>query len=268
MDMPTLSGIRGGNSIQVARATSLAPSAVAIVVSLVIALFVVWPKFSEVIRLRTDNEQLSQRSVKLSEKAQILDSLNQDDLESQLNVANQLLPSDKGVFTLIRTVEQAAGASGVLLDRVEVSPGSIQQDAKNAPNTAQTSSPQSSNNTSSKAGTLGVPKIELKIAVSSDYKSFLQFLNNLLGKARVVAISDLSISSASSGGSGQIRSSLLLDAYWQPTPTELSAIESPLSELTPSELKRLEAVQASSSAQTNTFVPSVPLGRTDLFAPF
>ncbi|GEM_PF-3391150 len=270
MGVPTLTGIKNSNQAQITKVTSLAPSIIAISVSLVIAVFIVWPKFSEVLRLKTDNKNLEDRAKRLDEKAQVLNSLDRGDLETQLTAANYLLPSDKGVFTLIGQVERAAASTGVLLNRVEVSPGNVTGDeGKSTQNTPPAAPPASGEGVSGGAiAAVRAPRIQLKISISSDYKSFLQFINTLLGNSRVVTVSDLSISSASSGGSGQIRSAFLLDAYWQPTPTDLSSIETPLTELLPSELERLSVVEASPSASANVSVPSVPLGRSDLFAPF
>lgn len=269
MEIPTIAGVKKSNSAQLAKATSLAPSIAAIVISVFIAFFIVLPRFREVLRLKDDNVQLKSRSEKLEEKAQILDSLVVGDLETQLVSANQLIPSDKGVFTLLSSVERIAGASGILLNRVEVSPGNLsKEDSKAAPGGA-VSAPGSGTGVpgASKAATVAVPKTQLKISVSSDYKSFLLFLSRMYGSPRVVSVVDLTMAAASSGGTGQINSSLLLDAYWQPTPTELSSIETPLVELTPDELARLETVETSPSEGVPS-IPDVPKGKTDLFTPF
>lgn len=267
MEIPAIAGVKKGSNVQLAKATGLAPSVVAIAVSIIIAFFIVLPRFREVLRLKDDNVQLKSRSAKLEEKAQILDSLVVSDLELQLASANQLIPSDKGVFTLLSSVERTAGSSGVLLDRVEVSPGSLnKEDSKTAAGVAQPVSGTGAQSTAKSAASL-IPKTQLKISISSDYKSFLLFLSRMYSSPRVVSVVDLTMASASSGGTGQINSSLLLDSYWQPTPTELASIETPLVELTPDELSRLEKVEIS-PAEGIPSIPDVPKGRTDLFAPF
>jgi len=267
MEIPAIAGVKKSNNAQLAKATSLAPSIAAIVVSVVIAFFIVLPRFREVLRLKSDNVQLKNRSAKLEEKAQILDSLVVSDLEDQLVSANQLIPSDKGVFTLLSSVERTAGSSGVLLNRVEVSPGNLSKEDSKTANSAQPAGGGTGSQNAGKPAGGAVPKTQLKISISSDYKSFLLFLGRIYSSPRVVSVVDLTMASASSGGTGQLNSSLLLDAFWQSTPTELSSIETPLVELTPDELARLEAVEISPSEGVPS-IPDVPKGRADLFAPF
>lgn len=253
-----------GSKLEIGRAASLASPVVAIIASLLIVFFVVWPRFSEVLRLRTLNEQLGMRSRTLEEKALLLQSLDGDLLEQQLVSSEQLLPSDKGVFSLVAQIESAAAASGIILSRVETTPGGIggAETDKSTSSDRQLTSSESGETSSGKE----LPKIQVKIGIASDYKSFLQFLTNMFSISRVVSIKDMSIASASSE-SGQVKSSLTIEAYWQALPTELPSIESPIDKLTDSESARLERVR-STGLVSAPVVPSVPLGRSDLFAPF
>lgn len=252
-----------GSELGVSKAASIASPIAAIAVSVLIIIFVVWPKFSEVLRLRGANEQLAVRATSLEEKSSKLQSLDRDTLEQQLAAAEQLLPSDKGVFLLVGQLERAASASGVLLTRVEVAPGVINATGdKSAPPSPSPAVPSSS----SGSGTADVaPKILVKASVGSDYKSFLQFLKNTLSVSRVISIKDLTVSS--SGESNQLKINLTIEAYWQALPSELPSIESALADLTDSELARLREVSLTGLVSVPG-VPSVPLGRSDLFAPF
>ena len=58
-----------------------------------------------------------------------------------------------------------------------------------------------------------------------------------------------------------------MDAYWQPLPSELGSIESPIGVLTDDEQKLLRNVQAE-VLKPPPNVPIVPTGKTDLFSPF
>lgn len=250
--------------LELGKTMSLASPVLAIGVSILISLFVVWPKFSEVLRLRAANEQLEIRSGALQEKAQTLQSLDRELLEKQLVAGEQLLPSDKGVFTLVAQIERAAAASGVILSRVEVSPGSIDGTFDDKPAAGGTSGKGSGGATDGTEADAS-PKIQLKVSVESNYKSFLQFLGNMLSISRVVSVKDMAISSAAD--TGQIKVSLTVDAFWQALPKDLPSIETPIEKLTDSELARLEQIQETGLV-TAPIVPSVPLGRSDLFAPF
>ncbi|MCR4305913.1 MAG: hypothetical protein NUV73_02410, partial [Candidatus Daviesbacteria bacterium] len=88
-----------------------------IATAVLVAYLVIWPKFGEVLSMRTTNKQMDVQAAQLEEKAQMLGALSQNKvvLEKQLAQAEQLLPSTNGVFLVLREIEQAAGSSGILL---------------------------------------------------------------------------------------------------------------------------------------------------------
>ena len=186
----------------------------------------------------------------------------------ELSSAEQLLPSEKDVFSLVGQIENIARLSGVLLSRLEVAPGSVGGTGAEANGKSAQANQATQKGDSEKD--VGVPKIQLKISLTSDYMSYLQFLHRLLLIPRIVAIRDLSLSSASaSGQSTQLRTILTLDAYWQSLPERLGSIESPIENLSENEKKLLAQVQQSESGGgAAPVVPIVPTGKDDLFAPF
>lgn len=229
----------------------------AIVVSLVVLALIVWPKFTQVLKLRNENAELATRVDNLEAKVSKLSSLDRDVLNSQLVAAEQLVPSDKGVFTVIRQVEGAAASSGVLLNKIEVVPGKVNAVASTPDGQAVGGVPSASPDS----------LVQLNISLSSDYRSFLQFTSNVLALPRAISVEDLSLSGGSgSEGSSQVRAAMTINAYWLPLPRELSSIESPVEDLTDSEKKLLEKGLATQPA--NSIIQQVPTGRTDLFAPF
>ncbi|OGD84979.1 hypothetical protein A3B51_00255 [Candidatus Curtissbacteria bacterium RIFCSPLOWO2_01_FULL_41_18] len=256
MNLPTISLSKQQESLEVSKGLSLAPSAVGILISLVVLTFVVWPKFHEVLRLRSSNAELTTRAQNLETKAQKLASLDKDTLEKQLAAAEQLLPSDKEVFSLLRQVEITASASGILLNKVDAVAGTINKAGAPPPTTLTTDSA-----TSSLA-----PNIQLELSTTSSYASFLQFLASLYSSSRVVSVENLTLSAVSSEGGLQVRSALTVDAFWKSLPSDLGLIETPIEDLTTEEVARLKAIETAATSQPQ--VPSVPLGRNDLFAPF
>ena len=258
MQIPTLSILKS-NNVGLSKISNLAAPGGAILISLIILALIVWPKFSDVLRLRTANKDLVTRAESLAKKADRLGGFDRIVLEEQLVSAEQLLPSDKSVFNLVSQVEKTAGASGVLLNRVELTPGTLSESAP--PDKPVPTAPQVKDDVVTIA-----PKIQLKIQFSSDYRSLVIFLNNVLSLPRTIAIRELTIAS-SSGQSSQIKASMIVDAYWKPLPKQLAAIESAIEDLTPTEKARLERI-SSTGLSTLPSVPSVPLGRQDLFAPF
>lgn len=277
MSIPTLTTLKADSNAEISKLAAYAPSVGAFVVSFAVVFFIVWPKFSEVLRLRAANSELSASVELLAKKADILEvyAEDKDQLEVQLGAADQMLPSDKGVFTLIAQIEGAARSSGALLNKLDIAPGSVNANQSKSAGGAQavvtpTSVPPVTGDPPTIPGAeTGVgqaaPKVQTKLSVTSDYKSFLQFIKNLLSLSRVVEVKDLSVAAAE--GSGQVRASLTVEAYWQALPRELSAIESPVETLTGEEEEKLSRVTDTGHITTPT-LPTVPLGRSDLFAPY
>lgn len=260
MNLPNISATRLV-SIDTSRITTMVAPILAIIVSILVLFFIVWPKFTNVLALRSANRGLEVRVKNLESKAQLLSQLDKVEQTSDLGHSEQLLPSDKGVFSVIRQIEVSAGVSGVVLNRVDVTPGSLSSDDSS-----------SAGNTQPGAKTIetadAAPKIQLKIALTSDYNSFLNFIANLYSAARVTSVRDLTFSSsASPGQTAPLRTNLIINAYWKPLPTKLGQLESPVSKLTDSEVARLEKVESATSSAA-VVVPQVPIGRSDLFAPF
>ena len=254
----TKATVKAENSLEIAKYSSLAVSAVSILVSVAILWMVVWPRFSQALQIKKSNAEFVQKADSLKQKAGILAGLDQAELEKQVVAAEQLLPSDKNVFLLISQIEKAAAGSGVLLNRVETAPGSAQGSSSTPPA-----------NSAAAAGAQAeiAPNIKVSVSVTSGYSSLLSFLNNVLTIPRVVSISDLSVSAESSEGSSQLKASMSIIAYFKELPTDLGSIETPVAELSQSEKDRLEKI-INTGLSAAPAVPQVPVGREDIFAPF
>lgn len=243
----------------------LAPSVLGIIVCIVVIVLVIWPKFNEVVKLRSENKQLDERVVALEDKAKLLASFSQDRLEEQFTISEKLLPSDKAVFSMVSQIEKAASASGVILHKLDLVPGAV-----NEQSSLVGSGTVSSTGTSGDISSLGVdtPRIQVKVSITSDYLSVLRFLNTLVSSLRAVAITDLNVASSGIGGGGSLKSSMVVNAFWKPLPKELPAIEAPVADISDVEAKLLANIATIREASGSAIVPQVPLGRADLFAPF
>ncbi|MBI3282979.1 hypothetical protein HYZ70_02785 [Candidatus Curtissbacteria bacterium] len=260
MELPTI-GANFANlkigKVDLAKFMTLGAPIGAIAVSLIILILMVWPRLSEALKLRSSNVQLASQAEALAGKAQLLASLDKVDLDSQLGLAEQVMPSDKAVFSFVREVEGAAARNGVLLDKVDAAPGTLLGD---------------SGQITPAAGAVvdPAPKIQVKIAMTSDYRSLLNFLSNMYAVSRAIGIRDFTISSGAAAGdsAGALKTSLVIDAYWKPLPPQLGSIESAVQLLTGPEEEILRRAKAAEIATPPAVVPTVPTGRADLFASF
>jgi len=258
MNLSSITLPKIGDEAEISKWMGLAAPVGAIIISGVIIVLILWPKFTQIVQLRNDNKQLAIRVESLKAKADKLARLDREDLDIKLGIVEQLLPSDKGVFTLVKQIEETSGASGILLNKIDLAPGSLKGVGEKGASTAT-------------AGTEGdsAPSIQLRVLLTGDYRSFEQFLKNIFSISRVLSVRDLSLSSsASSAGEGtQVRTSLTIHAYWLPLPKELDSIESEIEDLTAEELLTLEQIR-STGFISPPVIPAVPTGKGDLFSTY
>ncbi|OGE12661.1 hypothetical protein A3G14_00285 [Candidatus Curtissbacteria bacterium RIFCSPLOWO2_12_FULL_38_9] len=226
-----------------------------IIISILIAVLIIWPKINEILELKADNEQLAGRATILEQKAEILANLNQSELEDQLAAAELLLPSDNNVFGLLRQIEDSASATGVLLTKIEAVTGTF--------GSAKTiRAPVSAKST----GGGDSPRVEVRLSLTSEYQSLLEFLARLYSFSRVVSIDSIGIT-AGREESTQLSTSFSVNAHWRELPQSLGSIEAPVEELTSKEEELLRNVQSPETFVAPT-VPSVPTGRGNPFDPY
>lgn len=275
ISMPALPKI--GSSGGTSKALKLAAPIGSIVISAIVLIFVIWPTFGRVINLNVSNKQLVVRTQSLESKVEALSSLDRRLLDRQLSASEQLLPSDKGVFSLVSQIEKEASASGVLLDKIDVAPGNFGDSltlGQSADTNVQTATQQGASGAQASAdlGDLSVstPKVAIKVSISSDFQGLLRFINAMDVLPRVISIHDFTI--VSSGSGSGIGTRLTIDAFWEPIPRELPAVETPITPLTDSESRILDNVKFAVS-EAGPLIGgeggvSVPTGKSDIFAPF
>ncbi len=265
-----------GTGEETSKILKLAAPVAALLISVVVLIFVVWPTIGRVINISVSNKQLSERVGGLQSKADSLQTLDKSQLDQQLTASEQLLPSDKGVFSIVQQIERQASSSGVILNKVDVAPGSI---GGSASNQKSASTPVPVQSTAVPSGDLGgatvdTPLVQLKVSFTGDYRGFLSFMKAITSLPRVISIHDLTIIAGGSGGTASvIHVQMTVNAYWKPLPSELPPVESPISKLTDSELKILENVKFENVASApiisgaGSSAPT-PTGKSDIFAPF
>ena len=122
MNLPSISTNKSFTGLDFGKAQTVFAPVGAVIVSLAVLAFVVWPKFNQALSIRTENEQLVSRISLLSDKVKILESLDKTVLDRQVISSERLLPSDKATFAFVRQIETIASTSGTVLNKVEVAP--------------------------------------------------------------------------------------------------------------------------------------------------
>ncbi|MBI3341858.1 hypothetical protein HY024_01935 [Candidatus Curtissbacteria bacterium] len=289
MNIPAISIPKISLGADSSKYVKLAAPAGAIAVSALVLLFVVWPTFNNLIKLNISNRQLSTRAASLESKAQDLSTLDRDRLDQQLSASEQLLPSDKGVFTIVQEIEKSASSSGVILNKIDVAPGALGETKSGGGQAGAAPTPGQSAQTSTAPGQnaadlgsllISTPRVQLKVAITSDYQGLLRFLNTLDSLSRIVSIHDLTMATSGGvgGSSAAVKTLLTVDAYWQPLPRELPAVETPISKISQAEEDLLKKVviapapqslpPSGGSTSAGSVSASSSTGKSDLFAPF
>lgn len=273
MNLPTFSvAKRTEKSIDFSKVFIFGPSVIAIVASFFIAILVVWPKFNQALTLKEGNKTLAETASNLEQKADALSKLDKVKLKSQLSAAEQLLPSEKNIFTFIRQVENVRNSSGVVITNLSV--GTVgqfkaaetggRQEAQTGAAAVGTSAavpPPAEPNSEEQAG---VSVVTMKVSVSSDFNQIFQFLNELYALPRVTTIKELSF--AIDQQSSQLTTSLDINSLWQPLPTEMASVEAPLASLDQSDVDLLAKVESTGAVSSPVVVPDVPKGKSNIFS--
>lgn len=263
MNLPTLASAAKVEKLDISKVIIFAPPAIAILASFLIAFFVVWPRFKDVLSLQQSNKTLAENAISLEQKVTALASVDRTKLKAQLLAADQLIPSDKNIFNFIGQIEGVRNLSGVVITNLSVGTvgqfGASKADASGAaaptpPPVATSVDPVLSN----------ASQVQMKLSLTSDYRALFQFLDNVYALPRVAIVKDLSLSAADS----QLTTNMTINALWQALPTELAAVESPLLTLTASQEELLSKIEKSGTAITTQVVPEVAKGRSDIFTPF
>lgn len=156
------------------------------VLFLLVAVFLVWPKYQEVSRLSQKVEEGNKElQKKESQSLEIKDMKNKlDGYEKELDKINTALPSDFCAPSFFKFIQDTASQSGVVLGSV----GGVFSDSSEKSNKKGGDASQEKEEGLREAGT--------SINVSGSYSAIKNFLFALEKSARIIEISQISFSSS------------------------------------------------------------------------
>ena len=201
-----------------------------------------------------DNLEVVRKEIDgLAGKLSILESMNEEDVRSQLLMMLTALPQEKSVPTVVGSVESLAQASGVtLVDLSLLSPGSLATGSAIRQSAAE-----------KKIGASGLP---LTVTVSGSYDQIRAFVSKINAIKRLFDVSsfDLSI-----GALGTTQARVSLTAYYQPVPPKVGSIGSPVVPLNTKEeeiVKKIAQYPDMTSFGGESLTPFSSGGKRDPFA--
>lgn len=131
----------------------------AIFVCFLVIIFYAIPELSEISKINEARKQETEKLKILNNNLKILRELNQNTLDSQFDTVTSALPSGKNFESILNSISQSAGKSGVSLEDFSLSVGDVSAPAAE----------------SSK----GFPFIEIALSIGSSPRQLVEFLSDL-----------------------------------------------------------------------------------------
>lgn len=205
-------------------------------ICLILIIFVIIPQIQEYLNYRVEEQGLKERILQLTQKKQTLDSIDVELYKSNLEVALNILPSDKDI----------PGAVGDLLILLSVNRLRLVTVSLGGDKTLY----------NSKA-------LLVKIETNGDPRSINNFLTSTGDSIRLMRVGRIE---TSSGTDNTISASFDVAAFYEPIPTVSSTLDAKVNLPTEEDLELIKKAQAEFETSTNTEATgSSPLGKDNLF---
>lgn len=190
----------------------------------------------------------------LGEKRGHLQSLDAADLKKQVAALIAAVPQEKSLQTIVGTIDGLANQTGVVIDEMNLgNPGSIATGSATA--------------ASGVDKKIGANRLPFTISVSGDYGRVRAFIGKINAVRRLFDVSSFDVSPQ---GVGETRARISLTAYYQPLPTKIWSVETPLAPLAKKEEEVLRAVLEYPEVAASVgeqLTPGFSSGRSDPFSP-
>ncbi len=209
--------------------------------------------------INSKQEQLT----RLKKKRALLESLNREQVLSQVEDAQAALPQEKDAGSVLIALENLSSITKYSVDAVSFSPGLISSDSA-APRSVKT--PANSVATTSKSGANTFP---ISIQSRGTHQQFVDFLKNLQQSRRIFDIDSINITYDISK-TDLLTADFSVSVYYLPAITKIGTIESPIAEITQKEKELLTKLASfpdlNRSLATGTAVSTEPVGKSNLFS--
>ncbi len=231
------------------KSTLLSSFIIAILLGLTI--WVIYPQTLDALSKWHDIEKDQSELKQLKEKAQVLASLNKTSLQSDLTVAQRILPAEKDVSAIIIAIEGLSNVSGTHTDTIGFSPGAIFTEG----------------GASESAKTQEVPKNALPFSLSFDgtktqVESVLDYYENVWP---LLTISSVKIAYTTSG---LAKGDFSAETHTLTLPTTLGKVSAPLPTLAPSMNDLIAKLRTFTNYESTNFASNqdaTPSNRKNLF---
>jgi len=206
--------------------------------SLILIVLIIYPQISGLINTNSTLLQVKQKSGFLEVKAQELQSLDEVQLQKDLGVALNALPSNQDYLEVINIIQGLLNQNAFSLQTLQFGQGD---------------------------NTAGKPSFIVKMEISGPKSALNQLLTSMESTYRPMRLASIETNSPKQGSS-TINATVAVNVFYSPLPTTLGSVEAPLPILSDrdQELVTTLAKSVSLVAVGNVSV-SVLRGKTDPF---
>jgi Tfp pilus assembly protein PilO len=188
------------------------------------------------LKLRVENNRQENKSTALSQKIELLQTLDAVDLEEKVKKLEEVFPSEKPVLNLLASLIQLSRDEGVIFGGLELKPGEITEEKE-------------------------AEKLEeflINFTIQGELAKITSFINHLEETAPLMKIEEMSLSLEGP------QVSLGVKVYYQALPESLGPIDQPLNLL--SEEEKAVLAEILSYRQIKVIKSTAPAGKSDLFS--
>jgi len=228
---------------------------VVVLVLILVTMYVAIPKLQEIFELNANIETQQEQLIQLKKKRVLLQSISRNEVIERIKTTSSAIPSEKDAGTVIATIEGVSTLHQIGLDSLSLSPGSVSSDSAKTP-------------LPTVHGSLGTPAFPVNIHVRGDKVQFGQFLKSIQEARRLFDISEATVTYFPDA-QNFVSADLVLYAYYVPPITTISAIETPIIEITQEEQTLLAKVAQFPEIGIQFTVGQTPpeaVGKTNLFS--
>lgn len=214
------------------------------VVSVTLIVLVIFPQIPQIGAINIKIEEIQAKTDSLTQKAGILERVDEDDYKAFLNTASQVLPSDRNIPNAIDNILRLVNANRLDLTAINFSNNSI------------------------KSG--GLDAFSVKLSLAGNLEGVKAFVDGVKELPRLMKVNTIEIIDSGKPVVGErarppVSADIELLIFFQPVLASIGGVESPISQPSEQQLAQIQELQAKIVPFTTAPVTSGERGKSNPF---
>lgn len=205
-------------------------------ICIILILFVIIPQIQEYLRAESQEQSLRERILQLTQKKQVLESIDTGLYKSNLEIAMGVLPSDQDIPGAVGDLLVLLSSNRLKLVGISLSGGDYSLHGSKA--------------------------LIIKIDTEGEPQSMKSFLNNMGDSIRIMRVGRIETTGDATGG---IIAGFDVAAFYDPIPTVSNTLDAPVTLPTKEDLEFIKKIEGSREVNVDDLEPATPLGKDNLF---